>query len=47
MDYFNYLISISARDRPDYDWLVELFTRELATEDLENDELGIFDTNAE
>lgn len=43
IDYFNYLDSLSAQDRPDYDKLVDIFAEELTNQDRENEELGIFD----
>lgn len=43
MEYFNYLNSLDAQDAPDYDRLVEIFSKELSPQDLENTDFGFFD----
>lgn len=45
MEYFDYLNSLEAQDKPDYDRLVALFAQELTAQDLENEDLGIFDAD--
>lgn len=44
LKYFNYLDSIKvAYEKPDYDWLTDLFASQLTDEQLKNPNLGIFD----
>lgn len=45
MEYFGYLNSLEAQDKPDYDRLVALFAQELTAQDLEHEDLGIFDAD--
>lgn len=42
MKYFNYFDSVESHERPDYDYLVDLFKNELTPEELADDDLGIF-----
>lgn len=42
MEYFNYFDSVESHERPDYDYLVELFKNQLTPEELADDDLGIF-----
>lgn len=43
MEYFNFLNSLDAQDAPDYDRLVEIFSKKLSTQDLDNQDFGFFD----
>lgn len=43
MEYFNFLNSLDAQDAPNYDRLVELFSKKLSTQDLDNEDFGFFD----
>lgn len=45
MEYFNYFDSIESHERPDYDFLEQLFVNELTPEELENENLGCFQAN--
>lgn len=47
MTYFNYLDGVECDEAPDYDWLIELFERQLSDEELGNHNLGIFDSDHE
>lgn len=47
MTYFNYLNSIEDNEAPDYDQLMELFTSQLTTEELENHDLSMFESDDE
>lgn len=47
LEYFNYLDSIESHETPDYDRLIDLFARQLTTEEMENLDLGIFDSDNE
>ncbi|XP_055304298.1 casein kinase I-like isoform X2 [Sitodiplosis mosellana] len=44
-EYFNYLDSFKSQERPDYDFLVQLFENELTEEELADDDLGIISTD--
>lgn len=43
----NYLNGVDADEAPDYDWLIELFQRQLTNDELENHDLGILDSDKE
>lgn len=47
MKYFNQLDSIESHKEPDYDGLVELFASRLTKEELESDDLYIYDPETE
>lgn len=44
INYFNYLDSLVGNEEPDYDKIAGIFANELSERDLENRDLGIFDT---
>lgn len=47
MTYFNYIDGIESDEAPDYDWLIELFERQLSDEELESQDLCIYDVDHE
>lgn len=43
--YFEYFDSIKSQDRPDYDYLVDLFASQLTYDELADEDLGILYLN--
>lgn len=47
LEYFDYLNRIESHEAPDYDRLIELFASQLTNKELEDQNLGILDSDME